>query len=217
MKQISHREKSPYNRNLIETEFAIDENNNLYEHRLDIWYQYRRTGIYTYLSVAKNDNTVWCINNQKKLIKVIGENGIDYLNEEHSPNMTWKSISVYDSHCMIGINEKDEIFQGSGDYWEKLDGLLVNISFGMDKSIWGVNKNQDIYRRDGNKWTHIDGKAIQVSNYDINTVCVCNNDNNIYVWNGSKWNQFNGKLRWISVGKYTCWGCNKEGYVYKLQ
>jgi hypothetical protein len=99
-----------------------------------------------------------------------------------------------------------------------MDGLLRNISIGVDGSIWGVNKEGKMYTREPNKWREIGGRAVQISCYDAHRVVHVNSAGNMWYLNdvNSKdpWKGMSGQLIHISVGRDACCGCNKDNQIW---
>lgn len=54
---------------------------------------------------------------------------------------------------------------GVNGKWEKIEGLLKQISVGFDGRIWGVNSSDQIWTRPGvnGPWQKIDGSLKHVS------------------------------------------------------
>ncbi|HPN31958.1 MAG TPA: discoidin domain-containing protein [bacterium] len=106
----------------------------------------------------------------------------------------------------------------SDDNFEKIDGVLVNISVGNNYRIIGTNSKGNIYQRlTTNNWAQINGTLNQISFGSDGTLIGTQSwDQSIWQISNNKWYRLNGALNYVSVGnKNNIWGLTKDGQIYQ--
>jgi len=106
--------------------------------------------------------------------------------------------------------------------WNKMPGLLKQISIGSDGTIMGVNIHLQIFRWNGDDWSSVNpntGRLLQVSVGNANNIWGVSENDAVFKWNDNNWSQVDptdGRLKQVSVGSDgTVWGVNANHELYK--
>ncbi len=144
---------------------------------------------------------------------VAEDNGDGNANRPHM--LSWEKFTVRN------IQNITPIPQPGDEGWNRMAGLLKQISVGYGGEIWGVNSSDNIYRYNNNdSWTQISGALKNVSVGQNGVVWGTNAANNVYRYNGNNtWTQIpapSGGMKQVSVGHDgTVWGVQPDNDLYR--
>jgi virginiamycin B lyase len=114
------------------------------------------------------------------------------------------------NNAVWGINDQNEVFRfnPSQNTFERMPGILNQVSVGIDGEVWGVGPADDPFRWTGSLWQQVSGKFKQLSVRNAKEVWGVNAANDLFRWNGSAWEQIPQiKTRFVSAGvDGTVWG-----------
>lgn len=72
-----------------------------------------------------------------------------------------KTLSAYAKDKIIGLRIDNSVWFYDGDRWQKLDGVMLNVTISSNGQIAGVGINHGAYIYDGGQWVNIRGVNLQ--------------------------------------------------------
>lgn len=141
--------------------------------------------------------------------------------EKHEGELNVVAVGA-GNHDVWGVNHLEHIYNWDGNKWHKIEGAAVNVSVGVDGTVWVVNKAHEIYRYDrvAQKWSIVPGQLVQVSVGSANHIWGVNHLENIYRWDAAnnKWDAIEGAATNVSVGADgTAYVVNKAHDIYRWE
>jgi hypothetical protein len=199
---------------------CVTKDNSVFDLVCNEWKQCPKLKL-THISVGY-DGTIVGIDTDKHLVLIEGNHYSNYIQTVFHDRQKWICVACWKKNYVVGIIENQSIYKGRIDgYFEEVGGKLVQVSVGIDRTLYGRNKDENLYRMDANKtnWDQLPGKGVYMGCYDKAHACHVNSDDKIYMLRGDKdWDEDTaGKCVWLQMCKDRYYCVNRAGEFFKKQ
>jgi len=124
-------------------------------------------------------------------------------------------------HAVWGVGFDNGVYRLNGTAWEKLPGVMRQLSVGADGEVWAIDgsttapaNGYPIYRWNGMAWKLQTGSLSQISVGSASAIWGVNNKSMVYQWTGSGWTLIPGTLRQVSAAADgSVWGVDTAGNI----
>ncbi|MBX2825097.1 MAG: chitobiase/beta-hexosaminidase C-terminal domain-containing protein, partial [Gammaproteobacteria bacterium] len=130
-------------------------------------------------------------------------------------------IDALDYNRAIALTSANTIFYYDGAQWIPLSGTMVDVSYGIDGSVWAVSPAGTTFRRrsvdPADSWENMSLSSASIDALDYERAVNTTNSQLTYHYDGTQWI----RLRWavwqdVSYGKDgSIWGVETDGSIWR--